>query len=341
VSRTTNCRVLGGYDELHLRDQEWNEILARSSTQSVFQTQHWQRAWWDSFGRGRLLLTAVERDKRPIALAPLFSDGGMVFFVGSGGSDYLDFLGDVSDVQILTQILTVARHEVEDFVGFRFYHVPDGSPTGEQLVEACRRLDLVCFEEESLPAPALDRGSEQSDSLSVAAQKRSLVRHERYFRSHGELVVEHLRTGVEIQPHLDSFFEQHTRRWASTDNPSLFERPEERAFYRRLTESSDVEWLRFTRLTWNSEPIAYHFGFCYRGVYLWYKPTFAVEFARRSPGEVLLRALLLAAREEGARTFDFGLGDEPFKRRFATRVIHVRTWGLYPPEVCRDEKESE
>jgi CelD/BcsL family acetyltransferase involved in cellulose biosynthesis len=63
---------------------------------------------------------------------------------------------------------------------------------------------------------------------------------------------------------------------------------------------------------------------------MWYKPTFEVELARQSPGEVLLRQLLIAAHDEGAQTFDFGTGDEAFKHRFATRVNRVRTWGLYP-----------
>ena len=62
----------------------------------------------------------------------------------------------------------------------------------------------------------------------------------------------------------------------------------------------------------------------------WQKPAFAIDLARRSPGEVLLRQLLLAAIAEGATVFDFGLGDEPFKHRFATRIRHVHTWGLYP-----------
>ena len=62
--------------------------------------------------------------------------------------------------------------------------------------------------------------------------------------------------------------------------------------------------------------------------YLWYKPSFAIDLAQRSPGEVLLRHLLLAALEEGAHTFDFGLGSEPFKFRFATQANHVKKWGL-------------
>jgi CelD/BcsL family acetyltransferase involved in cellulose biosynthesis len=39
--------------------------------------------------------------------------------------------------------------------------------------------------------------------------------------------------------------------------------------------------------------------------------------------------LILAALSEQAQRFEFGLGDEPFKQRFATDVRHVRTWGLY------------
>jgi CelD/BcsL family acetyltransferase involved in cellulose biosynthesis len=63
---------------------------------------------------------------------------------------------------------------------------------------------------------------------------------------------------------------------------------------------------------------------------MWYKPSFAIELARFSPGEVLLRQLLLRAIEEGLAIFDFGLGEEPFKARFATHSRQVRNWGLYP-----------
>ena len=132
-------------------------------------------------------------------------------------------------------------------------------------------------------------------------------------------------------PHLDSFFAQHIARWQATPFPSLFREPAQRQFYRTLsTQAADTGWLRFTRLDWDGHPIAFHFGACYEGSYLWYKPSFDVELARQSPGEVLLRQLLLAAMVEGAETFDFGLGDEAFKQRFATRTERVRNWGLYP-----------
>jgi CelD/BcsL family acetyltransferase involved in cellulose biosynthesis len=272
----------------------------------------------------------VERDGELLTLAPLFADSGMIFFVGSGGSDYLDFIGDTSDPALLETLLATARAAVPDFLGFRFYHVPDASPTGPCLAEIAPRLGLVCYDEGELPAPALDLAADGGAGLQ-AANKRSLLRHERFFQRDGGLQVEHLTDAAAILAQLPEFFEQHRQRWAGTPFPSLFQDGLQRTFYERLTGTGPAAgWLRFTRVSWHGRAIAFHFGFSYQGSYLWYKPSFAIDLARRSPGEVLLRQLLLAAVDEGCQVFDFGLGDEAFKQRFATHTACVRTWGLYP-----------
>jgi len=66
----------------------------------------------------------------------------MVFFVGSGGSDYLDFVGQIPDASVLAAMLQAARRAVPDFVGFRFYHILDGSPTVGLLREAANTSTL-------------------------------------------------------------------------------------------------------------------------------------------------------------------------------------------------------
>lgn len=322
--------VLAGFDDPVIGRERWNSLVQQGATDAMFLTWQWQRAWWEAFGRGRLLLIAIERQGQVVAIAPLFSDSGMVFFVGSGGSDYLDFIGDIRDPAVLDAILETARDHVQDFLGFRFYHVLESSPTGQRLKEAADRLGLTCFDEGKLAAPQLNLVAHPEVAL-AATKKQSLVRHEAFFRREGRLDVRHLRDEGAILAQLDLFFSQHIARWEAMPHPSLFHDPLKRAFYERLTRRmADTGWLRFTRVEWNDRPIAFHFGFCYGGRFMWYKPSFAIDLARRSPGEVLLRQLLLAAIEEGAHTFDFGLGDEPFKRRFATHTAHVGTWGLYP-----------
>lgn len=335
MTATVTTRVLRGFNDPSFGPAEWERLLAAGHSDAVFLTWHWQSAWWAAFGRGELLLIVVERDGETVALAPLFTEAGMVYFVGSGGSDYLDFVGDISEPEILDALLLEAKSRVAEFTGFVFYHVLDNSESGRRLAAAATRLDLKIFDEGDQPAPALEFSPDKKNAT-VAANKKSLVRHERFFARDGSLKVSHLSRGREILPHLDEFFAQHRERWAAMPHPRLFWDEAQMRFYRLLTSAAaDTGWLRFTRLDWQGRAIALHFGFCYRGSFLWYKPSFAIDLARHSPGEVLLRQLLLRAVAEDACRFDFGIGEEAFKSRFATRVNRVRNWGLYHPGALK------
>ena len=156
--------LLNGFDDPLLVPERWMALLRTSDTDVVFLTWHWQRAWWKTFGRGRLLLIAVEQGGQIQALAPLFADAGMIFFVGSGGSDYLDFIGDISEAEVLDRILQTARESVEDFLGFRFYLVPDESRTGSLLKAAARRLGYQFFDEGEMIAPRYDVAADPDGS---------------------------------------------------------------------------------------------------------------------------------------------------------------------------------
>ena len=316
-------RLLTGFDDLP--DAAWAELLERSPTRVVFLTRGWLEAWWQTLGQGTLLLALAERDGRHVALAPLYARGDTVSFLGTDSSDYLDFLGDISEPAVLDGLLAAAR-EAGAASAFRLAVVPERSPTTAHLAAAAARLGLGLRSDEPVPAPALHRAG-----LVDAARKKSLIRHENWFRRNGELSVVHTAHGHTILPELDRFFAQHVERCTAAPYPSLFEDERHRAFYRRLTEqNAETRWLRFTRVDWDGAPIAYHFGMSFRGSFLWYKPSFELSLARRSPGEVLLRQLLIAAHDQGAQTFDFGIGDEAFKHRFATSFPRTRTWTLAP-----------
>jgi CelD/BcsL family acetyltransferase involved in cellulose biosynthesis len=327
-SSAINIHMLQGFDDPRCGCSTWNALLARGATNVVFLTWEWQKAWWEAFDRSGLLLLGAEGGGDLVVLAPFFAEEGMVYFIGSGGSDYLDFIGDISGPDLLERLLLCARESVRDFIGFRFFHVPDRSRTAERLRTASRRLGFVVREEGVQSAPAAQLGPDSSLALT---RKKSLLRHEAGFRRAGALQVMHFTRAEEIEPNLDEFFQQHIMRWSATPHPSLFLEPRQQRFFRAVTgRASPAGWLRFTRLEADRRPIAFHFGFAYHGTFMWYKPSFAIELARCSPGEVLLRQLLLRAIDERAHTFDFGLGDEPFKQRFASDFQTVRNFGVYP-----------
>ena len=323
-----SAELLSGFEDPAIGPERWSKLLQAGETDAVNLTWHWQRCWWNAFGRGQLLLVAARRSRGLVALAPLFADSGMVFNICP--EDHLDFVGDVSDPATLEAILLAAQNCVRDFLGFRFYFVPETSPTGFRLQQAARRLGwIICCEARlACPWAALDGTVETTDRLTA---KKSLLRHERLLLREGELKVEHWRNANDVLPYLDEFFEQHIVRRAATPHSSLFCDARQQEYYRQLTAvAASQGWLRFTRLVWNGRAVAHHFGLSYGGRYLWGIPSFDLQLARQSPGEVLLRQVILAAIDEGATRFDFGPGDEAYKSRFATHVTHLETWGLYP-----------
>ena len=326
-------RLFSSFDDPAISPEAWNRLLDGGPSDVVFLTWQYQKAWWEALGSGELLLVTAEVKGKLALIAPLFAVSGMVYFVGSGGSDYLDFIGSTEDEDMVDGLMAFAAQQVKGFLGFQLFHMPEGSRSENSIKIAANRQGWELIEESSWACPKLEM-REYPDKASEAVRKKSLRRHEAYFERTGDLKIEHLTTGEQILLHLDEFFDQHIERWRQSRNPSLFTQPSNRLFYRRLTEvASETDWLRFTRVVWNGRPIAFHFGFNYKSSFLWYKPCFDVSLASHSPGEVLLRQLLLSAQAENAHTFDFGMGDEKFKSRFATSTKFVRVWGIYSHEA--------
>jgi hypothetical protein len=314
---------ISGFD--HISPVSWNKLVISSPTNGIFQTWEYQKAWWQVFGRGELILIGVYRNNNLIAIAPFFTVEGMIYLVGSGGSDYLDIIGEIGN-NSFDQLLLFTSNLIPGFKGFVFYHSPEYS----HFTSLLQKSKWIVANENKQVAPFIDIASNPG-KLSESIRKKSLVRSEKWFKKNSNIIVHHLRNENNILSHLENFFQQHIDRWSITQYPSLFCNPNQKLFYKILTENmAATGWLRFTAIEWNQIFIAYHFGFMFKGTFLWYKPSFDISFARHSPGEVLLKQLFELALDEKAVYFDFGLGDELFKSRFSTNVTSVFDWGVYP-----------
>jgi CelD/BcsL family acetyltransferase involved in cellulose biosynthesis len=328
MSRLT-VRVFATFDHPAIAPTVWSKLLVEGDTDASCLTWHSLRQWWlDNERPNGLRLILAVQDGHPKAIAPLFIENGMAMNLCPVNG--LDFVGDVSDPMVLDAILSTASNEVADFVGLRLYYVPDVSRTGKLLKMAADRFGCDCFLEDEQASPIIDIQGKTEMAL-ACTRKKTLLRRERQLRHEGTLDIHHFCEADDVLPQLDTFFEQHIARWAETTTPSRFRDPAQRDSFRLRTKDLAVAGcLRFSRLDWNGRPIAFHRGTCYKGCYRYGRTTFAPDMAAYSPGSVLMRHLLLAALEEHAHTFDFGIGDEPYKYRYATDVIRLQTWGIYP-----------
>ncbi len=134
------------------------------------------------------------------------------------------------------------------------------------------------------------------------------------------------RTPKEKNALLDTFFEQKAIRFKALGIPNVFQAPETQAFFRLLLEADSgghdtpLE-LHAIRLMGEFEGrIAAIAGLSRKGdhVICQFGSIDESVMADASPGELLFWLMIERSCEEGAALFDFGLGDQDYKRRWCT-----------------------
>ena len=335
-SDTTRIRTirLESWDSLPDLGAGWNSLLGRSPGCSVFQSLPWHLCWWKAFGHPHELFVVLGyAGSRLVGIAPMMitREKGPVgqlrrhlHFIGStnNASDYCDFITDPDVPGALEALLEEICAGPEAFHRIDLSHFPGRSPNQARTLEYFRSRDIRTTVEFQADAPVRILGDGEADLQT--ANKSSLKRHASFFRKAGDLRFHQCASEAEILGFLDAFFEQHKARRALTDSPSQFLDPAQQAFYRELVrELFPHGWLRFDVILFNGAPLAFHFGFEYRRRFIWYKPTFDARFASRSPGEVLIKFLLEDAIGKQLEEFDFTIGSEAFKYRFANEIRHI------------------
>jgi CelD/BcsL family acetyltransferase involved in cellulose biosynthesis len=325
---------MGGWEGISGLEAPWNSLVNRSPDSSVFQAFPWHLCWWRAFGGPHepFVILAYSGSKL-VGIAPMMitrrrGPTGRVrkelHFIGSTNhaSDYCDFITDPDVPEALDALLEEICISSEGFDRINLSHFPSHFPNQARALEYFKNRGARISVE--LQAQALTRilGDDQADLK--AANKSSLKRHTGFFQKSGDLRFHQCASEAEILGHLEQFFEQHKARWVQTDTPSQFLDPAQQAFYRDLVrELFPCGWFRFDVVLFNGAPLAFHFGFQYRRRFIWYKPTFDAQFASRSPGEVLIKFLLEDAIKKKLEEFDFTVGAESFKHRFANRTRFI------------------
>jgi CelD/BcsL family acetyltransferase involved in cellulose biosynthesis len=320
--------------QIPLTADEWNALVARNETNSVFQTCEWFEAWWHTFGDShQLFFLLLRREGRIIGFGALMLRR-MTFglrrleFVGTGNADYQDFVVPEDKQAALHAICEFLRARSSRWSSAWLTNVPSQSSTVFYLHEAGRRYGLQLVEEGRVRCPALQLSDRKAAEKLL--KKYSLKRPLNWFSSRGEVKFRNVGSLNEIQDWLPQFFEQHAGRWHATGRPSLFDTARQRTFYLALAAGlHSAGWLMFSVLEFNGQPIAFHFGFDYCGSLIWYKPSFDVRYAEHSPGLLLTRKIIEDGLERSKRELDFTIGEEAFKDRFANISRFNITLSIY------------
>jgi CelD/BcsL family acetyltransferase involved in cellulose biosynthesis len=321
---------LGGFDALA---GEWNDLLKRSTFDTLFLTWEWQRTWWEHLGEGDLLLITLHDDQgHLIGIAPLYRT------VSARGERKLNIVGCV-DVSDYLDIIVAQGREKEVYSALLNYldsaevarwdaaelcNVPEISPAHQALAEMAveRGYEFRTLIEDV--CPVIDLPATWDEYLASLDKKqrheirRKMRRIEREANVHWYIVDQDRNLSEEIE----AFIELHQKSSADKDD---FMDERMKGFFRAVAHVLHPPgWLQLAFIEVDGKQAASMLNFDYEDAILVYNSGYDPQrHAHLSPGIVLLAYCIQHAIELGRARFDFLRGDEPYKYRFGAKETKV------------------
>ena len=324
------CECVTDFSRLPDLAPDWQRLTSQDPQAEIFHLWSWASAFAKAYdGILSPCLLVVHRDERVAGILPLVRRGNRLEFMGSPQSDYNDLLCEEHEAG---EVLEAALDGLLHCQGGWEVCALDKLPAHSRIVRHWRELPARQRKHLQLtflcPCPTILLNEGKEAMLKRLTGKRDQKHHLKLLRKQGRLTFRHLETRDEAREHLRHLFDQHIARYAYSGIQSQFLQAEQRSFFEALVEELDPRTqLRFAVLEVDNRPVAYHFGFRQNGKHTHYKPTFDIDHWESGPGDVLLQHLFQYALETGESEFDFTVGDEPYKYRFANRIN--RNYTLY------------
>ncbi len=328
-------RVLKEIPEDPDLSEAWNTLVLAMENPEVFFTYQWALAASRGFEQilSPLLFLIYDFDRLAgvVALAIDRKAPNAAFFLTSSTADYCDVVSAPADRKavVLALLEEIKKLGFSDLV---FANVPSNSTTLQELSQVAGSQRFYVSSRTSYNCGVVQLGGEEQRERVLRAlatgsrEKRALKK----LTTLGSVKVIHLTEPEQIGVSLESIVSAQISRFLASDRVSPLVGPERRTFLRQLSNLlSHSGWLKISQLEIDGRPVAWNYGFRFGGSWFWYLPTFQMEYEHVSPGSCLLRLMVEeSARDASVRWLDLGLGDEPYKERFAndvrqTRYVHL------------------
>ncbi|MEZ4870452.1 MAG: GNAT family N-acetyltransferase [Caldilineaceae bacterium] len=318
---------------------EWNPLVKRSRSNTIFLTHEWQTTWWQYLGTGDPWIVALRNpaDSTLVGIASLYltkheggRHAGKRVFTMIGCievSDYLDIIAAKGwEAAVYTELLAwLQSAEAPAWDVLDLCNLPEVSLTYQQLPEIFAATDYTVetLQEDTAPQFPLPLHYETYLQEQVDKKQRHEIRRKQR-RAEREANVGFYLVGKEhsLEAEVDDFV---ALQRASRVDKAEFMTNEMRRFFGGVARRMlDAGYLRLCFLTLNGEKAAVLYAFEYERKFLLYNSGYDPDaYSQLSPGWVLLAYSIQYAIAAGCRVFDFMQGDEEYKYRFGSHDYKV------------------
>ena len=312
---------------------EWNDLLGRSASNTIFLTWEWQKTWWERLGEGDLTLIAVRDDEGAlIGIAPLFGtrdEEGLatLAFVGCVDvSDYLDVIADRGHEEAVYAALLDVLSEEGSIHWDRadLCNIPAASPTRRLLpaLAQARGYRVRVAVQDICPVISLPATWEEYLSSLSKKQRHEIRRKIRRANREAQITWYIVRDPARLHNDVEDFLDLHRK---SAEEKNEFMEPRMQEFFRAIARVLHQRgWLQLAFIEVNGEKAASMFNFDDGDAILVYNSGYDPQrYANLSPGIVLLSYCIEHAIRQGRKRFDFLRGEEAYKFRFGAQETKI------------------
>jgi CelD/BcsL family acetyltransferase involved in cellulose biosynthesis len=302
---------------------EWRKLA--TATGSIFVTPEWAEAWFGVYDDYEPSIRYVLHDGRLVAVMPLMiGDGGDLRFIGDGVGDFFEpIVAPDAPAGAAAALLGTLGTDKGELVVLT--NVEKEAEWRKGLGPALEFRALV-DRQELLPYIDL-RGLDWAGFLATRSSnlRSQLGRKQRALERGHVVTVRRTLTHGELMADVARLFQLHDMRWDARGGSTASSQRMRRFLCDLSMSALDAGWLRLWTMDFDGDPIAAWLGWRIGSRYSYYLAGFDPAHGVRSPGLLLLARTIQEAIGEGCSEYDFLLGGEVYKLRFANAQRSVET----------------
>ncbi len=352
---TVDTFVLRSVEELQRIEDEWQQLLARSSAPEVFRTYEWLISWWQVFGAGgrfRLLVIGVRQDGVLVGLAPLVvrEVRGLarpsirrLFFLGTGEDEADEVCSDFPDLiaaagfeaLVCDEVWRCLRRERASWDEARWGNLLESSLLCRYLRPMARDSGLSV---DAHPAGErffvdLSRGDFTAyvDGLSKQRKKR-IYYYRRRMEKEGGLTERRVESADELPRFLTEIARLSRQRQGEKGEGSAWQSEKFQEFHRLVLPRLLARGWLDLRMWWkDGRCVAALYNVVFAGTIYYYQSGFDTSaFGNVSPGLLTLSQVIEWGFVNRQRRFDFLVGAEgSYKEDYACQTEAVMDLHLF------------
>lgn len=324
------------HTDMAVLEAEWR-ALDKNGENSLHQSFDWCAAWRKTH-KGQMLFVRAVRGGQTLFILPLEIDRGLLFrtarLIGSDHSNLntgLFFGENATPSTELARVLTCGIKR--QLRGFADIVTLDKVPaTWRGNVHPLAALPALQNANASYQLPLLGNIERTLAQLNAKRRRKKMRISERRLAAIGGYDYVVASETWEAHALLETFFQQKAARFEARGLPDVFQHAQTRAFFHQLVEcgrTADRRLLELNAIRLKGEHegrILAIAGLSRKGdhVICQFGSIDVGIAADSSPGELLFYRIIERLCSEGVALFDFGIGDQPYKRSWCTIETPLR-----------------